>query len=162
MKTITKDIKKSAKLVTGEKITRTGSLTMAVPETASEVVALLGENLAAFAALGYRSFVKQRALNSLVGAPDYSGLSETEKKELKSTMRNFRAALDVMVDTLDQTPAQATEILFGKKQFASLKADLEAIKTADSTPKTFDFSVTFPVPALGETEDEDETENDGE
>jgi hypothetical protein len=162
MKTISKEITKSTKLLTGEKITRTGTLTLAVPETASEVVSLLGENMAAFAALGYRQFVKQRALNQLVGAPDYSALSEKERKELKSLNRNFRAALDVMVETLGQTAGEATEILFSKKQFAGLKADLEAVKTADAAPKSFDFSVTFPIPSLGETEDEGEGENEGE
>ena len=136
-----KPFTKTVKLLTGEEVEKKGTITTPVFTNDADVIALLGENLAVFAAYGFAAYCKQDAANKTTG-------SGKKEKTLKAALRNFKNSLDVAVTVMGMDKATAVEAFLAKEMFAPVKTYMEELKVVDG-PLNFDYSEKFPVPKYG-------------
>lgn len=152
METIQKKMTKSVETLSGDKIKRVAQVKLLNFASAEEVKNALGENLEAFAALGYRTLCKAKAAANLGG-------SGKKEKTLKAAIRNFKAAIDVAVTHLDMPKEVAIETFLNKESFSVVKTYFEDLAKNNET-LTFDFTVNMPeLAGFGETDDEDDEDD---
>jgi hypothetical protein len=145
-----KPLNKKIQTLTGKTIERKGTYKLAVLQNAADVAEVLGDNLAAFAAFGYRAFVRQSANNAIGGGGK-------KEKELKSALRNFKSALESAVKYMDMPQDQAVQFLLAKEAFAGVKAYIANLEAA-SDVVSLDYSVVFPVPEFSAIEEDDDSD----
>ena len=140
---------KTVKLLTGEEIEKKYEITMPVFKNDEDVTSLLGNNIAVFAAFGFRTYLKQAAANAIAG-------TGKKEKTLKAALRNFKNSLEVAVNVMGMDKATAVEAFLAKEMFAPVKTYMESLKVVEG-PLNFDYSKEFPIPSFDT--DEDETED---
>lgn len=147
-----KKINKKVKLLTGKTVERKGTVKLAVLDSVEAVTALLGEDVAVFAAFGYRAFVRQSANNAISG-------SGKKDKELRSALRNFRSSLETAIKHFDLSESDAVEYLLNKEAFATVKSYTATLSDSNDSV-ALDYSVAFPVPKFAAMDEEDADEDD--
>lgn len=141
MNTELKTLNKSVKLADGSKIKKSGTITMPVFASLTEVSEFLGENLSVFAWVGFRAFCKIHANNVMAGGGE-------KDKDLKAALRNFRATIEVMVEELGIPQETAVETMLAKTKFAGVKTYLSELADSGKV-HNFDFSSEYPIPEFG-------------
>jgi hypothetical protein len=149
MKTKVKSINKTVETVTGEKLKRSAVVTLADFENDQDVRELLGDNLIEFAKFGYAKFCAYKASLALMGGSD--------DKEQRSLLRNFKGALESLINYADMPKEAAIAKLLAKDTFKPLVEVFESQKSNTSS-LALDYSIAATLPVPGADSDADEAE----